>query len=95
MAIDKDTVRYVAHLARVRLNDKELDLLSGQLQDIVHFIDKLKELKVEGIKPTSHVLPVKNVFREDKSAQSLNVEDTLSNALMQKENYFIVPKVIE
>ena len=95
MAIDKDTVRYVAHLARIRLNDDELNLLSRQLEDIVNFIDKLKELDLTGVKPTSHILPTKNLFREDKPTGSLNVQDVLNNAPMKKENFFIVPKVIE
>lgn len=95
MAIDKDAVKYVAHLARIRLKDQELDLLSRQLQDIVNFIDKLAELDLTGVQPTSHILPVKNVFRKDKSTQSLNIKDTLRNAPMQKENFFRVPKVIE
>jgi len=95
MAIDKDTVRYVANLARISLNEEELSLLSRQLEDIVNFIDKLKELDLAGVKPTSHILPVKNVFREDKPVQSLKVKDTLSNAPIKKENFFVVPKVIE
>jgi len=95
MAIDKDTVKYVAHLARIRLNDEELDLLSRQLKDIVNFIDKLKELDVTKVKPTSHILPVKNVFRQDSPAQSLTTKEALSNAPLQKEDFFVVPKVIE
>ena len=95
MAIDKGTVKYVAHLARIRLNAEELDLLSRQLEDIVNFIDKLRELDVTKVKPTSHILPVKNVFREDKSVRSLNAKESLSNAPMQKDNFFIVPKAIE
>ena len=95
MAIDRNTVKYVAHLARIRLNDEELDLLSRQLEDIVNFIDKLKELDVTEVKPTSHILPVKNVFREDRPTQSLTAKDALSNAPMQKEDFFVVPKVIE
>ena len=95
MAIDRDTVKYVAHLARIKLNDQELDLLSRQLEDIVNFIDKLRELDIAGVKPTSHILPVKNVFRQDKPAQSLNAKEVLSNAPKHKDNFFIVPKVIE
>ncbi len=95
MAIDKKTVKYVAHLARIRLSDEELDLLSSQLEDIVNFIDKLKELEVSGVKPTSHILPISNVFREDKPARSLSPEEALINAPKKKENFFVVPKVIE
>ena len=95
MAIDKNTVKYVAHLARISLNDQELDLLSRQLEDIVNFIDKLRELDVKKVKPTSHILPVNNVFRKDQPAKSLNSKDTLSNAPMQKDDFFVVPKVIE
>jgi aspartyl-tRNA(Asn)/glutamyl-tRNA(Gln) amidotransferase subunit C len=95
MAIDKDTVKYLAHLARIKLDDQELLLLSRQLEDVVNFIDKLKELDLAGVKPTSHILPLKNIFREDKSIQPLNAKDALSNAPKQKENFFIVPKVIE
>ncbi|MFH1578139.1 MAG: Asp-tRNA(Asn)/Glu-tRNA(Gln) amidotransferase subunit GatC [Candidatus Omnitrophota bacterium] len=95
MAIDKDTVKYVAHLARIKLSDQELDLLSRQLEDIVGFIDKLKGLNLDGIQPTSHILPVNNVFREDEPAQSLNNHDALRNAPTPKDSFFIVPKVIE
>ena len=95
MAIDKDTVKYVAHLARIRLTDEELGLLSRQLEDIVNFIDKLKELDVAEVRPTSHILPLNNVFRKDKPAKSLDVKDALSNAPVQKESFFIAPKVIE
>ncbi|MGD9014922.1 MAG: Asp-tRNA(Asn)/Glu-tRNA(Gln) amidotransferase subunit GatC [Candidatus Omnitrophota bacterium] len=95
MAIDKESVKYVAHLARIKLTDKELSLLSRQLEDIVNFIDKLKELDVTKVKPTSHVLPVSNAFRLDKPAKSLNLKDVLDNAPAQKESFFIAPKVIE
>ena len=95
MAIDKDAVKYVAHLARLSLNDQELDLLSHQLEDIVNFIDKLKEVDLTGVKPTSHILPVKNVFRADEPARSLDTKRALSNAPAQKKDFFVVPKVIE
>ena len=95
MAIDKKTVKYVAHLARIRLTDEELGKLSLELESIVNFIDKLKEGDVSGIKPTSHILPVNNVFREDKPTKSLDAEAALRNAPAQKEDFFVAPKVIE
>jgi aspartyl-tRNA(Asn)/glutamyl-tRNA(Gln) amidotransferase subunit C len=95
MPIDKDTVNHVAHLARIKLNAQELDLLSRNLCDIVNFIDKLKQLDVKDVKPTSHILPAKSVFREDKPTQSLTAKDALSNAPMERGGFFVVPKVIE
>jgi aspartyl-tRNA(Asn)/glutamyl-tRNA(Gln) amidotransferase subunit C len=94
-SISKETVRYVAGLARLELEDKELEQLSGQLQEILGFIDKLKKLDLKDISPTSHILPIKNVLREDQPQASLPVEKVLSNAPQRQGNFFIVPKVIE
>ncbi len=95
MVIDKETVKYVAHLARIELKPKELEKLSGQLQDILVFIDKLKKIEIKDINPTSHILPINNVLREDKPKESLAVEQVLKDAPQRKGNFFIVPKVIE
>lgn len=95
MAITKETVKYVAHLSRIGLKSKELDKLSEQLKDILDFIDKLKKPDVSEIKPTSHILPINNVLREDKSQESLPVDRALMNTPNKKGNFFVVPKVIE
>ncbi|MFH1355447.1 MAG: Asp-tRNA(Asn)/Glu-tRNA(Gln) amidotransferase subunit GatC [Candidatus Omnitrophota bacterium] len=95
MAIDKKTVEYVAHLARIELQPKELEKLSGQLLEILNFIDQLQKVEIKDIKPTSHILPISNVLREDKPRQSLSTEDALKNAPQKKRNFFVVPKVIE
>jgi len=95
MAITKETVEYVAHLARMELKPKELEKLSRQLQDILDFIDKLKKIDIENIAPTSHILPVNNVLREDNLKESLPCEKALMNAPSREGNFFSVPKVIE
>jgi aspartyl-tRNA(Asn)/glutamyl-tRNA(Gln) amidotransferase subunit C len=95
MAIDKKTVEHVAYLSRIDLQPKELDKLSWQLQNILDFIDKLKELNTENINPTSHILPINNVLRDDLPEKSLSNEKALENAPERKNNFFIVPKVIE
>ena len=95
MAIDKNTVKYVAYLARIQLKEEEVNLLSRQLEDIISFIDKLKQVDIGSVKPTSHILPLENVFREDKPVKSLATESALANAPIQKDSFFIVPKVIE
>ncbi|MDD4894470.1 MAG: Asp-tRNA(Asn)/Glu-tRNA(Gln) amidotransferase subunit GatC [Candidatus Omnitrophica bacterium] len=95
MAITKDTVKYVAHLARIDLEPKELDKLSQELQEILDFIDKLKKLDVKEIAPTSHILPVNNVLRQDLPLESLPGKEALDNAPHKQGNFFGVPKIIE
>ncbi|OGX41123.1 MAG: asparaginyl/glutamyl-tRNA amidotransferase subunit C [Omnitrophica WOR_2 bacterium RIFCSPLOWO2_01_FULL_41_12] len=95
MAIDKETVKYAAKLARIELKPKELEKLSLQLQDTLDFIDQLKKLDIKEINPTSHILPMNNVFREDKIKDSLPIKKVLDNAPALERNFFVVPKVIE
>ncbi len=95
MAIDKETVKYVAHLSRIELEPKELDKLAGQLKDILDFIDKLKKADISDTRPTSHILPISNVLREDTPRRSLPIDKTLRNAPVKDGNFFVVPKVIE
>lgn len=95
MAITRETVEYVAHLARIELKSKELEKLSQQLQDILGFIDKLKSINIENIAPTSHILPINNVLRQDCPKESLPCEKALENAPAREGNFFVVPKVIE
>jgi aspartyl-tRNA(Asn)/glutamyl-tRNA(Gln) amidotransferase subunit C len=95
MALTPQTVKYVAELSRIELSDQELEKLSKQLESILTFIDQLKLLDVSSIQPTSHILPVNNVLREDQPRDSLPIEKVLANAPKKKDNFFIVPKVIE
>jgi aspartyl-tRNA(Asn)/glutamyl-tRNA(Gln) amidotransferase subunit C len=93
--IDKKIVEDTAHLARIELQPDELERLSGQLEHILQFIDKLKEVDVEKVAPTSHAIAVSNVLREDSPKGSLPAERVLANAPSKKGNFFVVPKVIE
>lgn len=95
MSITRETVEYVAHLARMELKPKELEKLSQQLQDILDFIDKLKKVDIKDINPTSHILPINNVLREDKPRESLPVDKVLKNTPGKEGNFFVVPKIIE
>jgi aspartyl-tRNA(Asn)/glutamyl-tRNA(Gln) amidotransferase subunit C len=95
MQLDKKTVEYVAHLARMELKPQELEVLSGQLKDILGFIDKLSKLDVAGIAPTSHILPVSNIYRDDEPAGSLAPDSVTSGAPQKEGNFFAVPKIIE
>ncbi|MCX5698725.1 MAG: Asp-tRNA(Asn)/Glu-tRNA(Gln) amidotransferase subunit GatC [Candidatus Omnitrophica bacterium] len=95
MSIDKETIKHVAHLARIELQANELEKLSGELDEILGFIDKLKDLDVEDVKPASYILPLSNVLREDEPQVSLSPQKALENAPSKKGNFFSVPKIIE
>jgi len=95
MAIDRETVKYVAHLARIELHNNELDKLSGQLHDILDFIDHLSRLDTERVAATSHILPISNVLRQDQPRAGLTPDEALKNAPSKKGNFFSVPKIIE
>ncbi len=95
MNITTKDVQYVANLARLKLTDKELESLASQLDSILTYMNKLNEMDTEGVEPLSHVLPLKNVYREDKIRLSLPVEEVLQNAPQSENKFFKVPKVIE
>ena len=88
-------IDYVAKLARIELNAAQKKKISKDLSGILGYIEKLKELKVDKVEPMSHVLPLKNVWREDKVKPSLSSEQALANAPAKKRTSFAVPKVIE
>ena len=77
MAITKDTVRYVADLARIGLDDKELGDFTKQLDRILDYVHKLKKLDVSKLEPTSHVLEMKNIYREDRVKDSLPASEVI------------------
>lgn len=95
MAISKDTVKYVANLARLELSESELEKFALQLNDIVHYVDQLKEVDVSQAPPTTHVVAIKDVKRKDAPRPSLATQDVLKNAPLKEETFFKVPKVIE
>lgn len=95
MTITKDTLKYVANLARVALIEKELEGFTGQLDRILEYVKKLETLDVASLQPTSHVLEMKNVYREDKVKSSLKASEVLKNAPDKKNDLFKVGKIIE
>lgn len=94
MAISKKDVEHVALLARLGLTEEEKKKFTRQLSQILEHASKISELDTEDVPPTSHVLPVKNVFRSDKSRPCLSQEKALSNAPKKEKGAFVVPKII-
>ncbi len=93
--VDKKTVEYVGKLARVKIDETQAQELKNQLSKIIDYIDKLKEIDVEGVEPMRGVHIQQNVFRTDSSKDSKLQEDILDNAPSREQNYFKIPKVIE
>lgn len=82
-------------LARLELTEEEKQLFSEQLGSIIQYIDKLNELDTSDVEPTAHVLPMKNVYRDDEPRPSLPREKALSNAPESKDGFYRTPKIIE
>lgn len=95
MKITVADVEHVARLARLELTPGEKDLFAGQMDAILGYVEKLKEVNTEGIVPTSHAVPMENAFRDDVVSPSIGLEKALANAPDRSGSFFAVPKVIE
>ncbi|MEK7702406.1 MAG: Asp-tRNA(Asn)/Glu-tRNA(Gln) amidotransferase subunit GatC [Nitrospirota bacterium] len=95
MQISEKQVENVAKLARLAVSPDEIKRFAEQLSGILTYVEKLNELNTEGIEPTSHPLPLFNIFREDQVAVSLPMDAVLGNAPEKDEPFFRVPKIIE
>lgn len=93
--ITKKDVEYVANLSRLELNDNDKENFVQNLQEILSYIDKLNQLDTTDVEPTAHVLPLKNVKREDEIKPSLSNEEALQSAPETSGDFFLVPPVIE
>ena len=95
MKINRSQVEQVARLARLALEEEELDALTGQMDAILGYVEKLNALDTEGIVPTAHAVPMENAFRADEVKPSIGVERALQNAPAAGNGCFKVPRVIE
>jgi aspartyl-tRNA(Asn)/glutamyl-tRNA(Gln) amidotransferase subunit C len=88
-------IEQVAMLARLKLTENEKKLFSDQVGSIIDYINKLNELDTDNVQPTAHVLPIKNVFRQDTLKDSLTRDNALKNAPKRDTLFYRVPKIIE
>ena len=95
MAVTVEEVRGVAALARLSFSSVDEERLTGELNRILQYMDRLNELDTEGVEPTSHVLPLANAFRLDEVDFSPAVADILAAAPQRQESYFKVPRIID
>jgi aspartyl-tRNA(Asn)/glutamyl-tRNA(Gln) amidotransferase subunit C len=90
----KFNIDNIAQLARLKLTDAERERLGRHLEQIIEYIDQLNRLDTEDVEPTSHVLPIHNVFREDEVSQSGATPDYLTGSPSHQKGHYEVPKII-
>ena len=95
MAIDAATVRKVARLARLRAPEERLEPLAQELSAIINWIEQLGEVDVEGVEPMTSAVAVKLPMREDVVTEGGDPAKVLANAPLARDNFFVVPKVVE
>ncbi len=93
--LSREEVLHVARLARLHLTEDEVERMRAQLDAILAYVDKLRELDVEGVEPTSHAVPLVDVMRDDALAPCLPQEAALANAPDRAGEFFRVPRIIE
>jgi aspartyl-tRNA(Asn)/glutamyl-tRNA(Gln) amidotransferase subunit C len=93
--LSKEEIQHIALLARLSLSEEEKELFRTQLSSILDYMEQLNELDTERIEPTSHVLSLSNVMRQDSPRDSIPRDDALSNAPDRTDTFYRVPKIIE
>ncbi len=95
MSVSIEEAKHIAKLSRLEFNDEKLQKITDELSNIVDFANTLSEINVEGVKPTAHILDIKNVFRKDEVKDSYNREEILKNAPDKESGCVSVPKTVE
>ena len=93
--ISKEQVKHVAHLARLEFSEESLEKFTSQLDAIISYAEQLNELDTENVEPTTHVLELSNVLRNDESREWLTNEEALKNAPDKQDGQVKVPAVLE
>jgi aspartyl-tRNA(Asn)/glutamyl-tRNA(Gln) amidotransferase subunit C len=95
MAITREEVAHLAHLARLALTEDELARMAGQLDVILAAVARVAEVAADDIPPTSHSVPLVNILRPDAVRPSLTQEDALSGAPAAQDGRFLVPRILD
>lgn len=95
MKITREEVQRVALLARLQFSPQEEEILTGQLDKILQYMEKLNKLDTANVEPLAHVVDIVNAFREDRVANQPATDALLANAPAREKDFFKVPKIIE
>ena len=95
MSVDAETVRWVAHLARIAVAEEEIEHLQGELNAILAFVEQLAEADVAGVEPMTSVTPMAMKMRKDEVTDGGIADAVMANAPAREDHFFLVPKVVE
>jgi aspartyl-tRNA(Asn)/glutamyl-tRNA(Gln) amidotransferase subunit C len=95
MKIDIDSIKKIAHLARLEFDEASAEKMSKEMSQILNWAEKLNEVDTQGVEPLTTMSSELNVMREDKVDHQLSHESGMKNAPKKDENYFRVPKVMQ
>jgi aspartyl-tRNA(Asn)/glutamyl-tRNA(Gln) amidotransferase subunit C len=95
MSVDADTVRRIAHLARIAVTDAEVPHLQGELNAMLAFVEQLSEVDVKGVEPMTSVMPMEMKKRPDVVNDGGIADEVVANAPAAEDHFFLVPKVVE
>ena len=95
MSVDRDTVKQVAHLARIGVSDAEAEALQTDLNAILAFVEQLNEVDIEGVEPMTSVIAMSMKMRRDAVTEGDQADDVVANAPTHDDSFFVVPKVVE
>jgi aspartyl-tRNA(Asn)/glutamyl-tRNA(Gln) amidotransferase subunit C len=95
MSVDRSTVIRVAHLARIKVEEAELETLGNELNSILGFVEQLSEVDVSSVEPMTSVVPIAMKMRPDAVNDGGYPEKIVANAPLTEDNFFVVPKVVE
>jgi aspartyl-tRNA(Asn)/glutamyl-tRNA(Gln) amidotransferase subunit C len=95
MSVDAATVKRIGRLARIRIEDDEVEKYQSELNAILGFVEQLEEVDVSGVEPMTSVTPMQLRRREDKVTDGGIPERIVKNAPLSEDNFFMVPKVVE
>jgi aspartyl-tRNA(Asn)/glutamyl-tRNA(Gln) amidotransferase subunit C len=95
MSVDKDTVRRIARLARLAIDEERVEPMVNELNGILEWVEQLKEVDVEGVRPMTSVVEQRLKMRDDVITESNNADALMLNAPGGEDHFFVVPKVVE
>ena len=95
MKIDKESLKKIAHLARLEIKPEEEESLLSSMDSVLSWMEKLDEVDTEGVEPLTHIMDEANIWRQDVSKNTLSRSEALANAPSKNDTYIMVPKVIE